>query len=219
MTVCRALPASAPIVIDGTLSPAEWDGLDPAKGYALTRNPDNAPTKARPSMMWLRRDAENLYIALRHELEPGQSAKPRGNAPSWWGEADIAEVIFEGEGGDWWPQGKGHGPLFYLVGDCAGAFDSYAVAGLPKPRADGLRGAVSYAAASQAECWTAEWRVPLAALGLDPKTAAGCCFNVGAHKPRTLGANVSASDKWAVWVGTEGANWQVWKAGWLSLKE
>ena len=41
-----------------------------AQGFALTRNPDNAPTKARPSMMWLRRDAENLYITL--------SARTRG---------------------------------------------------------------------------------------------------------------------------------------------
>ncbi|OGV74999.1 MAG: hypothetical protein A3K19_12145 [Lentisphaerae bacterium RIFOXYB12_FULL_65_16] len=213
MPVCRASPRTTEIAIDGKLDPAEWDGLDPAKGYALTRNPENGQTKARPSMMWLRRDAENLYIALSHELEPGQSAKPKGNSPSWWGDADIAEVIFEGEGGDWWPADKGHGPIFYLIGDCTGAFESYTIAGLPKPRADGLRGAVQYAAASAPGCWTAEWRVPLAALCLDPKEAKGCCFNVGVHKPQTQG------DNWAVWVGAEGANWKVWNAGWLSLKD
>ena len=219
MPLCRAAPRTADITVDGTLNPAEWDGLDPAQGYALTRNPENVQTKARPSLMWLRRDAENLYIALRHELESGQSAKPKGNSPSWWGEADIAEVIIEGQGGDWWPTDKGHGPIFYLVGDCTGAFDSYAVAGLPKPRADGLRGAVQYAATSTPGVWTSEWRIPLAAVGLDPKEAKGVCFNVGVHKPRTQGGNVSASDKWAVWVGAEGSNWMVWKAGWLSLKD
>ncbi|MEI6503159.1 MAG: hypothetical protein WCP21_19285, partial [Armatimonadota bacterium] len=140
-----------------------------------------------------------------------------GNSPSFWGDADIAEVIFEGVGGDWWPSDKGHGPLFYLVGDSAGVFDSYAVAGLPKARADGLRGAVQYAAAAQPGGWTAEWRVPLSALGLDPKTAQGCCFNVGVHKPRT--PNASDNDKWAVWTGAQGPNWQVWTAGWLSLQE
>jgi len=217
MPVCRALSRTADITIDGLLDPAEWDGLDPAKGYALTRSPENVPTKARPSMMWLRRDAEDLYIALRHELEPGQYAKPKGNAASWWGEAGMVEVIFEGKGGKWWPADKGHGPLFYLVGDCAGQFDSYAVAGLPKPRADGLRGAVQYAAASKAGCWTAEWRIPLAALGLDPKETRGCCFNVGVHKPRTQGESVSPNDKWAVWVGTQGSNWKVWNAGRLAL--
>lgn len=219
MPRCRALPRTAEITVDGQLNPAEWDGLDPAKGYGLTRNPDNVPTKARPSMMWLRRDAENLYIALRHELEPGQSARPKGNSLSWWGSGDIAEIIFEGEGGDWWPNDKGHGPIFYLVGDCAGAFDSYAVAGLPKARADGFRGAVQYAAISKPGCWTAEWRVPLVALGLDPEESSGCCFNVGVYKPQGQGGNVSPNDLWAVWVGAEGANWKVWHAGWLSLRE
>jgi len=217
MPVCKATTRAAEIRVDGVLDPGEWGGLDPAQGFALTRNPDNAPTKARPSMMWLRRDGENLYLALRHDLEPGALAQPKGNAPSWWGEADIAEVIFEGVGGDWWPSDTGHGPLFYLVGDSAGAFDTYAVAGLPKARADGLRGAVQYAAAARPGGWTAEWRVPISALGLDPKTAEGCCFNVGVHKPRTPGA--SANDKWAVWVGAGGPNWSVWNAGWLSLRE
>jgi len=215
MPVCKATLRTAEIHIDGVLDPKEWGGLEAAEGFALTRNPDHAPTKARPSMMWLRRDAECLYLALRNDLEPGMEARPKGNSPSWWGEADIAEVIFEGVGGDWWPSDTGHGPLFYLVGDSAGAFDSYAVAGLPKARADGLRGAVHYAAAARPGGWTAEWRVPLSALGLDPKTAKGCCFNVGVHKPRT--PNASANDRWAVWTGTQGPNWRVWNAGWLSL--
>ena len=46
--------------------------------------------------MWLRRDAEYLYLGLRHELEPGLMPQPKGNAASWWGEADIMEIIFEG---------------------------------------------------------------------------------------------------------------------------
>jgi len=197
--------------VDGVLAPSEWGGLDPAAGYVLSRTPADEPSKARPSMMWLRRDAADLYIALRHELEPGQNPVPKAQGEPWWGNADIAEVVFEGQGGDWWPTDKGHGPIFYLVGDCTGAFESYAIAGLPKPRAEGLQGAVQYAAMAGAGVWTAEWRIPLAALGLDPDSTKGCSFNVGVHKPR------SPSDKWAVWVGAGGANWQVWNAGWLEL--
>ena len=219
MPVCRALPRTAEIRIDGVLDAAEWDGLDPARGYELTRSPSNLATQARPSMMWLRRDAQCLYVALRNELEPGQQPKPKGAHESWWGGADMVEVIFEGKGGDWWPADKGHGPIFYLVGDCAGASGSYAVAGLPKSRADGLAGAVQYAAASERGCWTAEWRIPLAALCLDPKKTKDCCFNVGVHKPRTKGENLKGNDKWAVWVGTEGSNWQVWNAGRLGVGE
>ena len=219
MPVCSASPRTVDITIDGMLDASEWDSLDPAKGYALIKSPENLPTKARPSMMWLRRDDECLYIALRHELEPDQLAKPKGDNESWWGGADIAEVIFEGKGGAWWPADKGHGPIFYLIGDCAGKFESYTVAGLPKARAAGLSGAVQYAAASEPGFWTAEWRIPLAALCLDPEAAVGCCFNIGVHKPRTTGENISPNDKWAVWAGAEGANWKVWNAGWLKLKE
>ena len=219
MAVCRALPRTAPIAIDGKLLPAEWGDLDPAKGIALTRNPANTPTQARPSTMWLRRDATHLYLAFRHDIEPGQFAEPKGDAASWWGKADMMEIIFEGQGGAWWPANKGHGPLFYLVGDGAGEFDSYAIAGLPKSRAEGFGGAVQYAAESRAGCWTAEWRVPIAALCLDPAKAKGCCFNVGVHKPRTQGGKAAPGNNWAVWVGTHAANWKVWNAGWLKLRD
>ncbi|MCK5806495.1 MAG: hypothetical protein KAI66_26935, partial [Lentisphaeria bacterium] len=74
-------------------------------------------------------------------------------------------------------------------------------------------------ATSEPGSWSAEWRIPLAAICLDPKEEKGCCFNIGVHKTRTQGKNVSANDKWAVWVGAEGANWKVWNAGWLALKE
>jgi hypothetical protein len=218
LPVCRPLKRTAEIRIDGMLDDPGWDGLDAAQGYALAKNPANETTKARPSTMWLRRDDACLYIALRNTLAPGQQPRPKGAHESWWGGADMVEVIFEGQGGDWWPADKGHGPLFYLVGDCAGAHGSYAVAGLPESRADGLGGAVQYAAASEPGAWTAEWRIPLDALGLDPEKTKGCCFNVGVHKPRTEGEAISPNDKWAVWVGTQGSNWQVWNAGRLALK-
>ena len=129
----------------------------------------------------------------------------------------MAEIIFEGEGGNWWPVDKGHGPIFYLTGDCTGEFASHAIAGLPQSRADGLLGAVRYAATSRAGSWCAEWKIPIAALGLDPENAEGCCFNVGVHKPGTGSKTTSPNDKWAVWVGAEGANWKVWNAGRLKL--
>lgn len=218
MPVCRAQPRAAVIRIDGKLEPDEWDGLRPDDGFLLNRNPEDLPTQARPSIMWLRRDDQTLYIAIRNELEPGQTAKPKDASASWWGGADIAEIIFEGTGGDWWPADTGHGPIFYLVGDCTGAFESYAIAGLPKTRAAGLSGAVQYAAAAEPGSWSAEWRIPIAALGLEPGTSPGCCFNVGVHKPRSGSNSLSPNDQWAVWVGARGANWKVWNAGWLSLE-
>ncbi|NOZ20695.1 MAG: hypothetical protein GXP25_06355 [Planctomycetes bacterium] len=228
MPVCQARQRKAPITIDGRLDPAEWDGLNKTQAAVLKRTPSNKPTKARPSYVWLRWDEESLYIGLLNELNPGETPKPKaGKDASWWKGLDMAEIIFEGPFGknspDWWPKDKKHGPIFYLLGDCAGLSDAYSIADLPPSRAEGLRSAVQYATASEPGRWTAEWRIPLAALCLDPKTAKGCCFNIGVLKPGTLPdpktkAKPTASEKWAVWCGTMGANWKVWNAGRLQLK-
>ncbi|MBT4822397.1 MAG: hypothetical protein HON70_42205, partial [Lentisphaerae bacterium] len=227
MPVCHSRQRTAEITIDGELDPAEWGELDRAYGIILSRTPTNTPTLAHPSFMWMRHDGDCLYIALRHELNPGETPRPKppGSA-SWWGDVDMAEIILEGPYGktarEWWPKDKPHGPLFYLVGDCAGQFGSYSIADLPKTRAEGLRGAVQYAATSEPGSWTAEWKIPLAAICLDPKTTASCCFNVGVRKPGTQpqpGSDqpVASGDKWSVWRGANGANWKVWNVGLLHL--
>ena len=228
MPVCQVPQRTAPITIDGRLDPAEWDGLDKARATVLNRTPSNKPTKARPSYIWLRRDEEYLYIALAHELNPGETPRPKaGSETSWWKGLDMAEIIFEGPWGKnargWWPKDKGHGPLFYLVGDSAGRFDSIAIADLPASRAEGLRSAVQYAAAAEPGRWTAEWRIPLAAICLDPSKAKSCCFNVGVLKPGTRPGpggkeKLTPGEIWAVWRGTKGANWKVWNAGLLYLR-
>jgi len=227
MPVCQSTESTAAITIDGRLDAAEWGELEPANGVILNRTPANTPTQARPSFMWVRHDAEYLYLALRNELNPGETPrpKPEGSA-SWWQDIDMAEIIFEGPYGenarDWWPKDKKHGPLFYLVGDCAGQFGSYSIADLPKSRAEGLRSAVQYAVESRPGLWTAEWKIPLAAICLDPATRTTCCFNVGVLKPGTeppAGSEqpVSPEDKWAVWRGANGSNWKVWNTGLLHL--
>jgi len=224
MPVCRAVARTADIIVDGRLDSAEWDGLEKSRATLLKRTPGNKPTPAKPSYLWLNRDDDCLYIALLNELNPGE--KPRSKATknaSWWHGVDMAEIIFEADAkrtSAWWPKDKKHGPLFYLVGDCAGNFDSIAIADLPQVRADGLRGAVTYAAVSEPGRWTAEWRIPLAAIYLDSKDAKSCCLNIGVLKPNTQpdpGAKeeLKSGDKWAVWRGTESANWKVWNAGML----
>jgi len=227
MPVCIAPRCTAPITVDGRLDPAEWGGLDKKQAIVLKRTPSNTTTKARPSTAWLRHDGDSLYVGLLHELNPDEKARPKtGKNASWWKDLDMTEIIFEGPFGknapDWWPKDKKHGPIFYLLGDCAGLLDTYTTADLPQARAEGLRSAVTYATRSEPGRWTAEWRIPLAALCLDPKTAKSCCFNIGVLKPGTqppAGAKEkpASGDKWAVWCGTESANWKVWNAGLLRL--
>ena len=227
MPVCRATPCTAAVVVDGRLAAAEWGHLDRADAIILARTPQGKPSKAIPSHVWARRDAENLFIAVLSELNPGEKPRPKQNEQtSWWRDTDIVEVMFEGDpamASSWWPASKGHGPVFYLVGDCAGNYESIAVGEMPRPRAAGLGAAVSYAASSEPGRWTAEWRIPLKAICLDPKATTTCCFNVGVHKPGTRaaqeGGKVTYGEQWVKWAAVSSSRaWEVWDAGSLRLK-
>jgi len=144
---------------------------------------------------------------------------------SWWG-GDMVEVIVEGKlgvgTGGWWLDEKPHGPLFYLVGNHLGKFDSICIEGLPKMRAELLRNSVSFAAkADTPGRWTAEWKIPLALMCIDVEKTDFCNFNIGVCKPGTrskTGAKLTGNHLWVAWSGTAGPNWQVWNAGRLILR-
>ena len=227
MPICAARSCTAKIVVDGRLDAAEWGRLDKAHAIELKHNPHGQPSKAIPSYVWVRRNEADLFIAILNELNPDEKPTPRKDEKaSWFLDADIVELMFEGDAGiasTWWPAVKRHGPVFYLAGDCAGSFDSIAVGDMPKPRAEGLQVAVTYAAVSEPGRWTAEWRIPLKALCLDPKQTPSCCFNVGVHKPGTRsakkGEKVTYLEHWVKWTGDPVSQaWAVWNAGYLRLK-
>ncbi|NOZ19587.1 MAG: hypothetical protein GXP25_00700 [Planctomycetes bacterium] len=219
---CRALPRTNPITIDGKLTAEEWDGLDKATAVAIKRSPADAPATAPPSYAWIRRDKDHLYIGILNEVNPDV---PLTAAESWWG-GDMVEVIIEGKigvgTGGWWLDEKPHGPLFYLVGNHQGKFDSICIEGLPKMRAEVLRNSVRYAAnADTPGRWTAEWKIPLALMCIDVEKTEFCNFNIGVCKPGTrskTGAKLTGNSLWVAWSGTAGPNWQVWNAGRLILK-
>ena len=75
--------------------------------------------------------------------------------------------------------------------------------------------------AEDGSCWTAEWRIPFDSICIDPEKSRGCCFNIGVNKTGARDDSSPASKKaigtWAVWIGTGGANWEVWNAGRLFL--
>jgi hypothetical protein len=58
--------------------------------------------------------------------------------------------------------------------------------------------------------WTAEWRIPLASLGLDVAKTPKFPFSLTVRK--------SAGPDWVLWVGTNHATWNVNNAGFLELK-
>ena len=222
LPTCRALPRTKPVTIDGKLTAEEWDGLDKTAAVAIKRSPSDAPGTPPPSYAWIRRDKDHLYIGMLNEVNPDVPLK---TAESWWG-GDMVEVIIEGKPGvgtgGWWLDEKPHGPLFYLVGNHQGKFDSICIEGLPKMRAELLRNSVSYGAkADTPGQWTAEWKIPLALMCINVEETEFCHFNIGVAKIGTrskTGAKLTGNQLWVAWSGAAGPNWQVWNAGRLVLR-
>ena len=68
---------------------------------------------------------------------------------------------------------------------------------------------MQYAATISPGQWTGEWRIPFAAMGLDPAKARTLRFNIGVLK--------KAEREWIAWVSTGGAPWHLERAGKLIL--
>jgi hypothetical protein len=58
--------------------------------------------------------------------------------------------------------------------------------------------------------WTAEWSIPLASLGIDPKKTRKFAFSLTVRK--------SGGPDWVLWVGTHHATWNANNAGFLELR-
>ena len=74
---------------------------------------------------------------------------------------------------------------------------------------DRARKAITYAAHVGKTEWTCEWRVPFAAVGVNPAVTKRLKFNVGALE--------SVGRSWSAWYGTGGALFEVGGAGDLIL--
>ncbi|MBT5605105.1 MAG: hypothetical protein HN742_40105 [Lentisphaerae bacterium] len=225
LPVHRITRRKSAITIDGKLDPDEWNGLKPGEAAILAQSPGSGETSALKSHAWILRDDQFLYIGLRNPVNPD---KPLAKDKNVWWLGDMVEIIIEGEigvnTGGWWLDEAEHGPLFYLLGDFQGTFESYRIAGLPPGPAEKLQRTVQYATDSaDASCWTAEWKIPFDSICLDPVNSKACCFNIGVNKTGTpIDESWSAGKKgiagWAVLVGVDGPNWEVWNAARLSLR-
>jgi hypothetical protein len=224
--VCIARPlGNDRIIIDGVLSPDEWLGLDPGKGIVLDHDPEGRGGAGPSSRAWVRWDARNLYVGVLNEVAPGHP--PRSDGP--WGSVDSVVIAIEGQHGvntrGWWMEENLTGPVFFLIGAPSGRFDSLCVAGLPEEAAARARRTTRYAAhIVDPVHWSCEWRIPLAAICVDPSRPADHPFNIGVRKtagPTKVRDWVPGKGPagWVVWVGTGAQNWCVWDAGLLKFSK
>ncbi len=192
--------SAARVTVDGNLTPAEWGGLDPKAAMNVAQGLEREPVKP-PSRAWLQHDGVQLWVAVDNEVDPGQPLR----LGEMWGSDDCIELAFRN------PDLGPDAPLLILRGFAGGKMVSSAEAGAPAEAVVKAAEGVQFAAKVLGpERWTAEWGVPLASLGIDPRRTREFAFNLTVRK--------SAGPQWVLWVGTHHATWHVNNAGFLRLR-
>ncbi|NOY79949.1 MAG: hypothetical protein GXP31_02980 [Kiritimatiellaeota bacterium] len=182
---------TGPITVDGAVLPAEWNQVNMQRGITLKEDPRGAASKP-VSFAHLGFDDEALYVAFVNRVSEAAPLK----TDAVWNRNDAVEVAFR----------TPSGTVFVLRGYPKGQFESSTEAGAPIEAARRLQTATRYGARIvNRRQWTAEWRIPFAALGIDPKSRGPFDCNLTVRK--------TATDQWLMWHGTGGASWQVSHAG------
>ena len=186
------------INIDGAIDPAEWHGADRAKAMVLAQHHNGARAE-RLSWAWLAYDESALYLAVDNTIDPDTELD--GNQ---WGSDEAVEVSIQIE-----LEGE-PGPTHVLRGYGNGhvTFGSTAK-GRGEPTAGDLADVTFSANHTEPGRWTAEIRIPLRALGLDP--------NVHRRVPFNLTVRKVLDDLWLMWEGTRGHSYDVRDAGFIEF--
>ena len=193
-------PGVAP-VIDGKVEAPEWPWEAAGAKTMVTALSMEEGQGKQPSWALVMADGEALYVALVNRVTDSAKLLRQGGT---WGQDDGAELCLQD------PAGPKPGPIFVVQGFPSGLCLSVDHAGAPAAAAKALGAAVQFAAQIGAGQWTGEWRLPFAALGLDPAKATTLRFNIGVRH--------AAEREWTAWVSTGGAPWHLEQAGELLLK-
>jgi hypothetical protein len=190
--------AAVDVAVDGTLTAAEWGGLDPKRAMPIAQGLEEE--KVSPSSQaWLFHDGKHLLVAVDNQVDPAKPLRPGDT----WGSDDAVELAFRSP--------VPGNPLLILRGYPSGHFASSDEAGAPPEAVKRAAQSVEYAArVVDAGRWTAEWRIPLASLGIDPVKHPRFAFSLAVRK--------TGGPEWVLWVGTHHATWQVDDAGFLELR-
>jgi hypothetical protein len=144
-------------------------------------------------------DDECLYVLLVNNVRD-EKVLTKGKE---WGKDDGAEVCFK--------DADGKRPVYVVHGFVSGDVESSAAAGASVEQAKQLADSGLKLVTSVGDkCWTAEFRIPLKAIGISPAKDKKLLFNVGVRHV--------AEDEWLCWAGTLAQNWKVEDAGELIFK-
>ena len=184
--------------IDGHIGEGEWGTTE--RVMPIAERPDGKPVLP-PSHAWAVHDGQNLLLAVSIPLN-GKEARTGQR----WRDDDAVELALRGPGG-------ADAPILVLRGYAGGHFEASAEAGAPAETVARLNREVGYAARVRGtDGWTAEWRLPFAALG-GIRLVAGTPLRL----PFSLTVRQTAGPVWQMWRGTHGYSWLVDRAGILEL--
>jgi hypothetical protein len=187
--------AKAP-VIDGRIAPDEW----PAEELLLQQGPGREKLSSPPCRARLCHDGSTLYVAVTVPVQAAGALK-RGSS---WRTDDGVEVCLV--------EPRGAAPTFCQVvqGFCGGSVAAVTDGKATPEAAARLGRALRYAASVDAQSWTGEWAIPLAAADIAATPGLRLAFNLCAYR--------SEREEWVLWVGTQGASWQLENAGIIILE-
>jgi len=196
-TVLPIARTTAVIAVDGRITEAEWG--DASSSIAIEQDQRGGKTQ-HASRAWIVHDGVNLLIASSNPVNP-DSVIHAGNV---WGVDEAVEIaVCNTDAGS-------AAPILILRGFVSGYFESSDEANAPTRETERAAEGVEYAARLvNPSLWTAEWRVPLASLGIDPATDTRVAFNLTVRK--------TADGLWQMWRGTGGPTWDVFEAGFIEL--
>ena len=197
----KALRITRPPKIDGNVDAPGWDWSAPGSVAEIADLSIGHGKGKQPSRGMVALDAEALYIALVNRVSNAAKLPKQGGI---WGRDDGAEICIQVV------SGKTPGPILVVQGYPSGRCGSVDHAGAPLPAVRKLGQSVEYAAAIGDGQWSGEWRIPFAALGIDPSKQPTLRFNIGVLK--------AAEEQWIAWVSTGAAPWRMELAGELVLK-
>jgi hypothetical protein len=182
--------------LDGRVAPGEW----PEGEVLLQQSPNREALGSPPCRARLCHDGNTLYVAVTVPVQSVAALK-RGAA---WRTDDGVEVCFVDP--------RGAAPTFSHVlqgfcgGQAAGVTDGKATAEV----AARLGAAARYVAALGEKAWTGEWAIPLSAADIAVSSGLRLAFNLCVFR--------SERQEWVLWVGTNGAAWQLENAGTIVLE-
>ncbi len=195
--VLRATPLTTPVTVDGAVE--EWPWTETARVVPLDKTPAGDPVGGATPVVLAARDDASWYLALRLPIRKG--AKLRVGGGPYQG--DGLELAFQNTD----PQAPS--PIYVLWGGADGKFDTVSAGGTTAAQQERARKGITYAVRVGETEWTCEWRIPFAAVEMNPAITKRLMFNVGALE--------SASGAWTACFATGGALYEVGGAGDLLL--